>query len=166
MTVSANPQFRTVWHIAILLSCLFLGFIFGCSIYEPTYLSMMRSALDLPVSIVGVFVCIYCPLLCTFFSFTANKPIVIYIVCFIKAAGLGFSYFLVSRLFTSASWLIRLLFLFSDSFNLFMLFSLWMMYFLNHSAVNRSSYYTIVLLATLIIFIDFIIVFPVIQGLF
>lgn len=166
MTVSANPQFRTLWHIAILLLCLCFGFFLGCSIYEPIYLSMMRSALDLPVSIVGVFVSIYLPLICTYFSFTSNKPVFIFIICFIKAAGFGFSCFLVGGFFASAGWLIRLLLLFSDSFILFILLSLWIQHFLSHSVFVMSWFYTAVLLATVFIFFDFFAVIPFIQGLF
>lgn len=165
MTVSANSQFRAFCHIALLVLCLCLGFFSGCSIYEPFFLSMMRSALNLPVSIIGVFACVYFPLICTYFSFTSNKPIILYIICYIKAAAFGFSYLLVGSYFSTAGWMVQLLLLFSDNFTLLILLSLWIQHFLSHAVVVEGRFYIAVLLATAFIFIDTIAVVPFIKGL-
>ena len=166
MRFSLNPQLRSLAHLISIVLCLSCGFIFGCSLYEPSFLSLMRCATLSPMSIVGIFVCIYLPLICTYFSFNFNKPIVIDIICFIKAAGFGFSCCLIDKYFSSAGWLIRLLLLFSDSFTLFILLSLWIQHFLFRCNCSKNSLFLAFFFCTVLIFIDIFAVFPFIQGLF
>lgn len=108
------------------------GLLVGCVFYfvnEALFLSMMRGALIAPVSFVGLFLIVFLPLILTYFSVLTEKPIIILIVCFFKSAAFTFCGLLISRLFFHASWLIRFLFLFTDSCFLSALLILWFVRF-------------------------------------
>ena len=57
------------------VSGLLLGYLF-C---KPCFVSLMRSALLQPVSIVGLFICIFLPLILSYFSILLKKPIIIFL---------------------------------------------------------------------------------------
>ena len=122
------------------VSGLLLGYLF-C---KPCFVSLMRSALLQPVSIVGLFICIFLPLILSYFSILLKKPIIILVVCFIKSIAYGFSYGLLALLYSEASWLLRSLFLFSDSCMLLILVTLW----LNLYSADRKRIYRAFRLAT------------------
>lgn len=121
ITLPVNFRRKNYYFAVFLLW--FVGLIIGFClsfIYKPYYFLPMRSVLFQPVSIIGLFCVVFIPLLCTYFS-SALKPILVFIVCFLKAVAFGFSYVWVSLTFESASWLIRILFLFSDYCSLLIL---------------------------------------------
>ena len=168
MTVSAKPgcfmtkpQYRRI----VLLALWCLGLVFGCSIYEPSYLSWMHGAAERPVSIIGVFVCVYLPLICTYFSFLTDKPHAIMVVCFVKAASFGFSGQLVLQYFTSSGWLVRFLFLFSDCFILLILQVLWIHCLDGNSKKWKRDFLIAAILCTVVTMIDLFAVIPFLKGL-
>ena len=150
----------------LLFLCWSIGITVGCGIYEPSLLPMMHRAVQLPVSIVGVFVCTFLPLICTYFSIIANKPIIILIVCFLKSVAYGYTVKLISCVFLSSAWLVRLLFLFSDSFFLLFLFFLWigLDFSKPHKCLYRLNFCGI--LAVLITLCDVFLINPFLEGLF
>ena len=142
-----------------------LGILFGYLFYEPSFLSMMRYAVMQPVSIVGLFSCLFFPLLFSFLSVIMNKPIIIMIVCFLKAASLGFSITILSELFATSTWLIRFLFLFSDSCFCIVLLALWMRRF-HHSKIHTyCDFFVCSMFGIGIAAVDVFVISPFLQGL-
>ena len=169
MTVSANPCFfpsNPTYRRTALLAVWCCGLVWGCSIYEPSYLSLMHCAVSEPVSIIGVFACVYLPLIITYFSFLTDKPAALMVVCFIKAASCCFSGQLVFRYFDSAGWLIRLLFLFSDSINLLILLYLWIHHLGGKSSELKRDLLIAAFFCTVITIVDLFVVDPFLKGLF
>ena len=151
--------------IAAWLSGLLIGSVF---IYEqvPLSLSLMRSVVQQPVSIVGIFVSVFFPLLITYFSVTTGKPVFILIVCFIKALAFGYTGALISRYFYSASWLVRLLFLFSDSIFLIALFIIWLRISCRQTHVTVNEVNCCACIGFSAVLIDFFAISPCLKGLF
>ena len=157
-------------HSFFLILCLILcwccGMFFGCRLYEPLSLSLMHSAVNTHVSIVGVFVCTVLPLLCTYFSFITEKPIIILIVCMLKAAAYGYSAKLINVCFSTAGWLVQLLFLFSDSCLLVLLLFLWIYHFAGNSKRAICGLYLCGLLSAIVVMFDNYVIHPFLEGLF
>ena len=107
------------WLAGILSGCAFA--MRNSSLFHP----LMRGSVFQTVSIVGLLVSILLPLLFTWISLITGKPIIILIVCFIKAAAFAFCSVLIHQCYGNASWMVRFLYLFSDSCFLIILFSLW-----------------------------------------
>ena len=142
-----------------------LGILFGYLFYEPSFLSMMRCAVMQPVSIVGLFSCLFFPLLFSFLSVITNKPTIIMIVGFLKASSLGFSITILSELFATSTWLIRFLFLFSDSCFCIVLLVLWMRRF-HHSIIQTyCDFFVCSMIGIGIAAVDIFVISPFLQGL-
>lgn len=152
--------------IISLILCWCCGMFLGCSLYEPLPLSMMRSAVCTPVSIVGVFVCVFLPLLCTYFSFISERPIIILIVCMLKATAYGYSANLIHVCFSTAGWLVRLLFLFSDSCLMVLLLFLWIYHFSGNYKGAVYRLYLCGLLSTVVVASDVYVIHPFLERLF
>ena len=88
--------------------------------------SMMHAASLRSVSIVGVFFPLFFPLLITFVVNRFLKPHWILPVVFTKAFCFCFCSCTCIRAFGSAGWLIKCLFLFSDSIGILVLLWLWL----------------------------------------
>lgn len=167
-----NTQFRFLkiygLRIALCLSWL-LGIFFGsqlCMKLEPPNFLMMRSVFFQPVSIVGLLVSVFLPLIITYFSIVSSKPILIVIVCFLKAAAFGFSGVLISRLFGTASWLLCFLYLFSDSCFLLPLFILWFRRCGNVRIIGLTDVYLCAAVGLLTVAVDYFSISPILAGLF
>ncbi len=148
------------WIFGLLSGCGFLHF------YKPFLFSQMRSAYFGPVSIVGLFCSVFLPLIFTYLSVITEKPVIIWIVCFLKAAAYSFSCTLVSQLFGDASWLFRLLFLFSDSFFLLALFILWFRRCGCERFSGRYDFLLCTALGFVIAAVDYFVISPFILGVF
>ena len=147
----------------------FAGILAGFGLFhlcKPFVFLQMRSAVLQPVSIVGLFCSIFLPLFCTYISVLINRPIIVLVVCFFKAASFCFSFSCVSALYDTASWLLYMLFMFSDSCFLLILFFLWLRYPYNYDAKSKRIFCFSILVALLIIFGDYFIVSPFLIGLF
>mgnify|MGYP003307801399 CR=1 FL=1 len=148
MTIHANKLvcFHPAKDALSLIFTWVSGLLLGYLLCKPCFVSLMRSALLQPVSIVGLFICIFLPLILSYFSILLKKPIIILVVCFIKSIAYGFSYGLLALLYSEASWLLRSLFLFSDSCMLLILVTLW----LNLYSADRKRIYRAFRLATVV----------------
>lgn len=142
-----------------------LGILFGYFFYEPSFLSMVRCAVMQPVSIVGLFSCLFFSLLFSYLSVIMNKPIIILIVCFLKAASYGFSITILSSLFATATWLILFLFLFSDSCFCVVLLVLWLHRFHYSKIHNYCDFFACLMIGIGIAAADIFVISPFLQGL-
>lgn len=73
------------------------------------------------VSIVGLFLVLFFPLLITILCFYFEKPIVFIVLLVIKGFFLGYFLYGMNAAFGDSGWLLRLLTAFSDSFMVFVL---------------------------------------------
>ena len=151
--------------ITLLIISWCLGILLGYFFYEPSFFSMVRCAVMQPVSIVGLFSCLFFPLLISFLSVIMNKPIIILIVCFLKAASYGFSITILSSLFATATWLIRFLFLFSDSCFCVVLLVLWLHRFHYSKIHNYCDFFACLMIGIGIAAADIFVISPFLQGL-
>ena len=147
----------------------FCGLLTGSGFFflsEPLFYPQMRSILLQPVSIIGLMFSTFLPLLCTYFSVCLNKPIIIWIVCFFKAVAFSFSFAWIFVFFGSASWLYRLLFMFSDYCFLLALFVLWIRYFFNAHDPNAFDFLLYTVFALFVTAVDYLYVSPFVLGIF
>ena len=148
-----------VWLLGLLTGSMFLLY---C---KPFHFSLMRSVLNQPVSIVGLFCSVSLPLIFTFISVLTGKPIIIWIVCFLKSAAFSFSGVFVSQYFGSASWLVRFLFLFGDCCVLSALFILWFRRCGNEQTYGRVDLLICGIFSALIAAVDYFVISPFVMGL-
>jgi len=161
-----KDSYSRAFSVLTLLFTWISGILFGYFFYEPSFSSLMRSAVSEPVSIVGLFSCVILPLLCSCFFLVMKQPVLILIVCFVKAVSFGFSCGMLAQLFTSAAWLVRFLFLFSDScFSIILLF-LWLRRISDPHIHGLRDFFYCALIGIGIAFIDGFIISPYLQGLF
>lgn len=157
------------FYYGFLLSCWMSGLLLGCvfGIRNVTlFSSMMRAALGERMSIVSMFLNFFFPLIITYLSVVIEKPIYILIVCFFKAAAYGFTGVLISYVFHNASWLIRLLFQFSDSCLLCVLMILWFYKPYNPQLKGNFDVKLCAVLGVLIAILDYCVISPYLQRLF
>lgn len=103
--------------ILILIACWLFGLslaIILASVFEESFLLLMRTAVSVRVSIVGLFTVSYLPFLFSAFAVYIRKPKLIMIVLFIKAFMFVFCGLSCVAAFPSAGWLVRILLQFSD----------------------------------------------------
>lgn len=157
-------------HFVIAFSLLwFAGILTGFGLFllcKPFLFLQMRSVIVQPVSIVGLCCSIFLPLLCTYTAVLTNRSFLALSVCFIKAASFCFTLSWISALYDTASWLLSLLFMFSDSCFMLVMFLLWMRYpSVADSKCNRifccSAFWGL-----LISFGDYFVISPFLNGLF
>lgn len=167
---STLPQMKSRLPSGVfcLLFCWIIGFfagVFVSFIFVPSFSSLMHGLVLEPVSIVGNMICIFLPLALSVISIISCKPEIILLVCFVKAVSFGFCGMLVSSVFGSASWMIRLLLLFSDTVFITVLFWLWLRHFDRQIPCDFDCYVCL-MVGILIAGIDYFVVGPVLQGLF
>ena len=168
MTIYANDCriFSTgMLRCFCLIACWIIGLLIGYFFSEPFSFSLMRSAAQQPVSIVGLFIALFYPLICTYFSFLTEKPIVVLIVCFLKAVAFGFSGALISQYFQSAGWIVCLLLMFSDCCFVCVLLILWLRCFSGVSVHPMSDLFVCAVIGICIAAADYFIISPFLQGL-
>lgn len=139
MTYNANIYHFTFRRMRILLPIVtwILGLFFGNFLGVPSFSSMMHRAVLQPVSIVGSYICMFLPFVLSLYFILSEKTILLLIVCFIKAVAYGFSCTLLSGLYGTASWLLKCLFLFSDSCFLPFIMFIWLKF--NQQEKHLSS---------------------------
>lgn len=158
--VSRNSRFTS------LVFCWLFGLIVGYCLLEPFFLPLMRSFALQPVSIVGYLVSLFLPFICSYVAIISDKPIIIMVVCFLKAVAFGFTGALISQFFYSASWLVRLLLMFSDSWFLIILFILWFRRFSDFNIHGSMDILVTALLGIGISIADFFWISPIVFRLF
>lgn len=154
----------------ILFSLVWLCGIFGGINVALTnsdfYISLMRSVITKPVSIVGLLVSVFLPLLLSFLLFVSCKSAWFSLVCFYKAVSYGFSGMLLSIMFGSAGWLSRMLFLFSDTVGIVLLFWFWVRRVIFSNEKLMVDTYTYLCIAMITAGFDRLFISPLIMGLF
>lgn len=167
---SFDKKHRFYFYRSRILLCIIwlAGFFCGCAvalINNSYFLSWMRCAVLQPVSIVGLLVSVYLPLLLSYISLVSEKPIIILIVCFFKAAAFAFCGALIHQFYGNASWLVRWLYLFSDSSFLFFLFALWYRCLDTSRMTVKSDLSMCCCIGVLLTASEYFIVSPLLLGL-
>lgn len=169
MTIYSNKHrvcgLRTFCCIFLGVTWIF-GLIFGICLNRPSFSSLMYSIVTQPVSIVGLFTIFYFPLILSYFSFLLDKPIIILIVCFLKAVSFGFSGALIFHTFFSAAWVVSFLFLFTDFCCALTMLFLWFRYVFNDFQYCSADFGISCLAGLLIVFTDYFMISPFLRGLF
>lgn len=88
--------------------------------------SLMRSAAESPVSIVGLLICTLLPFLFTAFAVYLSLPRLLIPISFCKAFAYAYVSCAVLTAFGTAGWLVRALLLFSDTCCAGLLYGCWM----------------------------------------
>ena len=158
---STNPSFRYYKCLPILFW--FFGILTGvCFAYanQASFFPLMRSVVSQPVSIVGLLVSVFLPLLLSPFS----GSFIVLLLSLIKAVSFGFSSAFTFWFFGDAAWLFGFLFLFSDGLCLVVLLRLWLQRFCGN-AVRGIDYYFCTMFCLLTTGIDYLFISPYLQGL-
>ena len=93
------------------------GFLFGMVLavgLDGSFLSSMRPTFDSRVSIIRQFAALLLPFLIAAFAAYANKPWLLYLLCFFKACVFIYCGMAVYCAYGSAGWLVRIFVQFSD----------------------------------------------------
>lgn len=104
-----------------------LGILTACAT-TPNCLLLMRRILAVPVSIVGGMAVWLLPFLITAFAVYKLPAWCILPIAFCKAFSYGFVLQLIYTAFPGAGWLIRSVFLITDSVSVLLLYRLWLRY--------------------------------------
>lgn len=148
------------WIVGLLVGLLFAYF------YGGSFISLMREAVLQPVSIVTLFVCVFLPLFFSLFFAAIRRFLFLYFICLLKAISYGFTAALISTAFTSAGWLIRMLFLFSDTCACMLLLLLSLKICRTEQGNLRRRFWRYAVCGFAVIFIDHIYIAPFLRGLF
>lgn len=168
LTLNANIRYHLspLSRMLILIFVWLVGLCVGYLLCDPSCFLLMRRAVVQPVSIVGLFICIFLPLVLSYYSVLFEKPICILIVCFIKSVAFGFSSALIACVYNTSSWLIRFLFLFSDTFFLLFLMMFWLKSSYGEKVSHQRSFQFGALFGILIGAADYLFVSPLLERLF
>ena len=153
-------------YFFLLIACWLIGLLIGYLFSKPFSSALMRSAVQQPVSIVGLCVTVFFPLCFAYFSFLSEKPIVLMIVSFIKAVAFSFSGALVWHYFQSAGWIICFFLMFSDCCFLVVFLILLLRYFSGVSLHLKTDFCISAFIAICIATADYFVISPFLQGLF
>ena len=130
-----------------------------------TLVSLMRSTLLVPVSIVGMLCVTILPFLLSAFAVSLSKPVFLLPICFGKAFLFAFVSIGILQAFGSAGWMFRWILLFSDCVCVPLLYWFW----LRHISGVRSLYggeaALMCALGLLIGSVNFSIISPFLAGL-
>lgn len=116
----------------ILALCWLLGLICGSLLFlhaGPSFLTLMRRIIFIPVSISGLLSNLLIPFLITVYSVYFSMLWLIFFVCFLEGAALSWSAAGILVAFSSAGWLIHWLVLLRSSFLAASAFPVWVRIF-------------------------------------
>ncbi len=164
-TFSQSAYFRLLSLFAVWLLGILLGSCFAC--FDTTFShSLMLSTVQQPMSIVGLFTCVFLPFLISYLFYVSDNRLFLLIICFIKAVAFSYSWATLTKHFGSAAWLITFLFLFSDIFALILLFRLWTVRSISAQELRKHTLFIHFLLLVVFSFADYCVIVPFIQKLF
>ena len=147
------------------LSGFFLGVLLAYSISDP-FPSLMCGDICVPVTIVGLLVSVFLPLLFSSLFLVIYKPFLFLLVCFLKAISVGYTAMLVCFQFLHGGWLVRVLLLYSDFVILAVFLWQWLrMFNRDTDAVWKNTYICLMSICA-VIGIDYFIISPLLRGLF
>lgn len=154
-------SYKSYQYFLMLIGILLLGFLVGINLYNPLSSELLRSAIVQPVTVVGLSLVIFLPLITIIL---AKRPMTVWGVFFLKAVAYGFLGESISHAFHGASWLVRLLFQFSDHCSMVLLIVFCHRHFYFANAVNQKAIFGFFLPGVLCAMCDFFIISPLLQG--
>lgn len=146
-----------LWFFAFLLG-LQLSFVRSAG-----FSSLIGIAVCQPISIIALLCCHYIPLFLAVIAAVRHWAVLVNCICFLKAFSYGFTVLLVYLHFHTAGWLIRFLFLFSDTVVCSLLLCLTI---ISRRAEHSGAYRFFCLYGFLTVVFDYIYISPLLRGLF
>lgn len=142
-----------------------LGLMTGIALCDMRYIPILSSAILQPASTLGILFVIFLPFLMVRLCFLINQQLFIFIVFFLKAVAFGFTGVLITNCYNSASWIVRLLFQFSDYCGIALLFAS-VFHYLDVFGKGRKNKYSIIFfLAIFAATIDYYLISPFLQEI-
>ena len=136
------------------------------SIIGNPFLSQMRGIILEPVSIVGLVIAIFLPLFFSVLLYHFRRPFLFLMVCFLKTAAFVFTGILVTNSFPTGGWLVRLMLLAHDYIVILVFFWQWLNIHDQESSSVWFNTYICLIVGLVAAGIDYLIVSPLLQGLF
>ena len=140
-----------------------LGLAFGALISllnEDHLYSLMRTAVNIRVSIVHLLLIQIFPVLLSAIAVYYSIPLYIFFICIFKSVCLGFILVSLGHVFGNAGWLIRFLFMFSDTLTIPSL----LLYWFKHISGMKHSFLLdtkcLVLFTLFVSFLEYFLVSP------
>ena len=153
----------------VLLACSwFAGFVVGPIVAlsaDRSFFSLMRMMPEHPVSIVGLLVSVYLPLLLTAFAVYISCDWLLIPIAFAKSLSFSLLYCGASVSFGSGGWLLAILLFGSDFLTLGLLLWLWFRIIPGKGPV-LNLFISILLVFTAVGFLDYFFISPFILNLF
>lgn len=112
-------EFLRKWGIAFLAFSWIAGCVFGIHVYSDVghiLAFLMPGAFRSPLSIVGLLISVFLPLLFSVFAVYISQPGLLLLICFIKAFSVSFVSCGIFALYGDGAWILRLVVLFHDFF--------------------------------------------------
>ncbi len=144
---------------------LFLGLYLAICLPEASY-SLVRTLVHSRVSTVGLFINLFLPIILSAIAWKLRISALYLLLAFIKAIGYSFCFCAITCIFQGAGWLLRWLFVFSDTFISALLLWFW---FRNVTPQNKRGARDISICCVLAFFIflaEICYVIPFSQRLF
>lgn len=124
-----SPYWRRKASRSYLAFSWLAGLVCGCLAWlwaEDSAIPLMRSVLFAPVSIVGTLCVPVIPILISAYAVFLSNFVLLLLTCFGKAFLVSFTALGISRMYTSAGWLMQMLLLFSSWTSLPILYWFWL----------------------------------------
>lgn len=154
---------------ALLLACSwFAGLLFGVIAAfsaDHSYYSLMRMTPQHPVSIVGLLISLYLPLLFTAYAVYISYDWLLLPIAFVKSITLSLLWCGISVSCSSGGWLLAILLLGSDILTSGLLLWLWFRIILGNYPV-RNLVFSIMFVYTAVGFFDYFYISPFVLNLF
>ena len=144
---------------------LFAGYFFIIG-HGDSISSLMHTAVNQRVTIVGLVLTLFFPLIISAMAVHLRSPLVLLVLVFLKAFCFSGCYFAVGIAFKGAGWLVRWLLLFSDSCMVVMLLWLWLEIIAGEVHTFKHSLITCVISAIIVGCIDYFVISPFLVTLF
>lgn len=156
---ACTPILALSWIIGILIG-VYSGISAG-----PFVLSLMRMAGDAHMSIVGLLVCMSLPFLISAFLLSLRIPWFVPVVAFFKACSYGFCALAIVRAFGSAGFLVKFLFLFSDTLTLPVLYWFWLRQLSCSCGSLKKDLVTALGIVAVIVLLDHLLISPFLVNI-
>ena len=156
--------FRKYLLFAFWCAGLLLG-IFAACCMRFDLVPLIRNAVGCPASAIGLLTSAVLPFILSAYAVSFPEPWLLLPISALKAFSFGFCAFGVHFAFGSASWLVRLLFLFSDVCVIPLLFFYWLRHIQDTPAKPDREFWCCVLTAVAIGMIDYCLISPFLVRL-
>lgn len=157
-------RFRILLSIVWILG-LSLGLYLAIHLQDPSR-SLVHTLFRSRVSTVGLCINLFLPIIFSAIVWKLKIPALFLFLAFIKAVGYSFCVCAITYMFYEAGWLLRWLFLFSDTFICALLLWFWFRNITTQTKRGTKDLCICSVLAICILLIDICYVTPFSQGLF